>query len=298
MPNHNELYRETLGKIARKPEEGYETVFDVVREVVGKDKDGVEEFGTRLVVERRKLLPEAPVAMPRAESCPRSHEFFAVGGFVEYLKKFGSKNTVLFADVVQRRVQAVIDERAGSGKEIVVLEPQVHPRWEPCRAMQGRTVPIEQLADFVRMNRKAIVEPDGRALVFLLSQIECATEVVMHRGKGAGAVNGLMIKTTIKGGGGTTTDPVALPDSIKVKTPVWVDQAELVMEIDLVLTAKRDGTEVYAQLASADIVDAEIVAFDVIVQRLRDELGTEERFTVTHGSYGDDEWARLPAPRA
>lgn len=271
--------------LLRKAAEGHSTAFDVVDELSGD--------GKRLEIIRRKLQPESPESPIRAESKRRDHTFHAVSGFVDYLECYGSDHTVVFADADNRKVQAVLDEEAESGREVIDLAPQTHPRWQPWRQMLGQKIPLAGLFDLVRQNRRAIVEPEGRGLILSLSQVRCSTEVVLHAGQASGkadALNGITIRTKIQGR--EASENVALPDAIKVLTPVWVDEESQEIEMDLILGAKADGTEVWCQLASADIREAEIAAFDGLVEHLRKAL-TDERFTVTHGAFGETEWGYL-----
>lgn len=272
--------------LLRKPQEGYSTTIEVAQAIGGKK-------GGSLEIVRRQLQPEPPQPPERSESRKRAHEFYAVSGFLAYLAKFGSTGTVVFADTAKRCVQAVLNENSKQGKEVVALRPQVHPRWQPWRDLIGQRLAMESFLGHVRQNRKAVVEPDGRQLIFQLSQITCATEVSLRVGSASGgnqAVNGLVITTKIQGKG--QSDPVALPESIAVQTPVWVDEDEQRIEMDLVLGAKKDGTEVWCQLASADIREAEIVAFDALVGKLRTELDPNKN-TVTHGSFAEADWSYL-----
>lgn len=275
------------------PREGIQTAFELAEALDGN--------GQRLVIERRKLQAEQPTEAPRAESQARAHTFYAATGFIAYLKRFGSQATVVYADPESRCVEAVLDETAEKGREVVVLRPQTHPRWAPWRALLGQRVNLDTFRELVTQNRKTIVEPDGRALIFTLRQIRMSTEVQLQSGVvkgGAAAVNGLMIRTTITGGG-KESDVVELPESIKVRTPVLVDEPEQEVEMDLILGGKRDGTEVYAQLSSADLREAEIAAFDLLVEKLRAELVDDEKkglgFTVTHGTVSQTRWDRLRA---
>ncbi|HET99700.1 hypothetical protein LCGC14_0274060 [marine sediment metagenome] len=287
--------QQTLADLIRKPREGMETSFEVVDHLIEDAEEGTSP-GRRLVIERRKLQPEPPTEAPRAESNRRAHTFFAATGFIAYLLKFGTKNTVVLADPDQRTVQAIIDERAENGREVVTLTPQTHPRWEPWRNMLGQRVTLDVFRQLITDNRKSIVAPDGRELIFLFQQIRMSTEVQLQSGvvKGAkAAVNGIIIRTAITGAG-KESDTLELPESISVKTPVLVDEPEQLIEMDLILGGKRDGTEVYCQLASADLKEAEIFAFDALVERLRKELSGDE-FTVTHGSYATTTWDRLRA---
>ena len=284
--------QQTVEDLTTKAKEGMETTFSLVR--------ALEEGQVpTLKIERRLLNPETPEELPREESRRRQHTFYAASGFIDYLRKFGSSNTVLFADAEARRVEAVLDELAPRGREVVCLSPQIHPRWEPWREMLDQKIDLDGLRDLITGNRRSIVEPEGRHLIFMLRQIRMSTDVQLQSGVikgGAAAVNGLIIRTKVTSGG-DEADTLELPKTIKVRTPVLVDEPEQDVEMDLILSGSRDGTQVRAQLGSADLREAEISAFDGLVKRLRDELGSDEegRFTVTHGRVDEGAWARLPS---
>lgn len=290
-------------------QEGIETTIDVVKEL-GEDGDPI---GHRLIVERRTLQQEPPVPPARTEAKRRAHEFYAVAGFTSYLNKFGGGvagdtkdpgieygcTTVILADFERRKIQAILDDDPGEtagGREVLSFTPQVHPRWSPWRELLGQKITLDDFADFVRLHRRSIVpgqgNVDGRGLAFLLGQVTASTEVRLHQGKGSGALNGLTIQTTISGGG-PQTDNVPLPESITVRAPIFVDSTAEQIEIDLVLTAKRDGSEVYVQLASGDLYDAEVSAFEAIVDRLRTEFDGKDGYVVAHGSVHEEDWDYL-----
>ena len=279
-----------------KPREGIETVFELAEAL---SEDGKASVGKRLVIERRKLEAETPIEKPRRESEKRAHTFLAATGFIAYLLKYGSEHTVIYADPEQRCVEAVLDETAKHGREVVTLRPQTHPRWQPWRALLGQRIPLDSFRELVTQNRKAIIKPDGRDLIFLMRQIKMSTEVTLQSGVmkgGAAAVNGLVIRTKILGSaGGEDSEQLDLPESVTIKTPVLVDEPEQEIEMDLILGGKSDGSEVYAQLASADLREAEIEAFDGLVEKMRMELGsgTDGRYTITHGRVDEQPWERL-----
>lgn len=295
MQQHETSQHATVEDLTSKAKQGMETTFSLVEALKA---NGGEEGGVpTLKIERRLLNPETPEEMPREETKPRQHTFYAASGFIAYLRKFGSENTVLFADAQSRRVEAVLNELATKGREVVCLVPQVHPRWQPWRELLGQKLDLDNFRDLVTGNRRSIVEPDGRQLIFLMRQIRMSTEVQLQSGVvkgGAASVNGLVIRTKMTSGG-SDSDTLDLPETITVKTPVLVDEPDQVVEMDLILSGSRDGTQVRCQLGSADLREAEISAFDNLVTRLREELGGEEedRFTVTHGTVDEGEWARL-----
>jgi len=278
----------TIKELASAPKEGMRTVFDVVEAM----SEG--EGGTKLVIERRALNPEPATEGTRKESAARAHTFFAAAGFIAYLKRYGSKNTVVFADSDSRQIQAVIDEEAKGQREVVTLRPQTHPRWEPWRSLLGRKLSLDDFRELITENRKAITAPDGRGLILAMRQIRMSTEVQLQSGvmRGdAAAVNGIIIRSKVTGGG-ADSDTLALPESITVRSAVLVDEPEQDIEMDLILSGNREGNEIRCQLSSADIREAEIASFDGLIGRLRVELEPEE-FVVTHGAFNQTRWERV-----
>lgn len=274
-----------IAGLLRQAMEGHETTLSVAEELDGN--------GRRLVVERRQLQPEPKPAPVKTESQRRAHTFYARAGFTDYLLRYGGDDTVILADPSQGKVQAVIDESSKDGKEILTLEPQAHPRWVPWHNCLGIKMGLLDLLSLARNNRRAIVEPDGRALIYQLSQVQCSTSIVLHMGQASRsreAVNGITIKTKIQGQDDQAHVP--LPDSITIETPVHVDEPAQKIELDLVLGAERDGTGVWCQLASADIQEAEIQAFDDLVEQLRQDLGSEggEGRVIGHGTVRETGW--------
>jgi hypothetical protein len=234
----------------------------------------------KLVIERKR--PE----MIRSETQPRAHQFFAVDGFIEYVKLNGKdKKTVVFADHANSRMYAVLDDQAPKGAERIALQPQIHPRWEPWRNWLDRTRELDQFVDFLRQNRRTLTGDAGRDLTMALSQVKASTEVELNRGRGKKALNGLIVRTKITGGG-ANAENVELPDTITINTPIFVDTPPIGIELDLILEATNGGKTITAALASADIRDAEIAGFDAMWDAVQADLG--DKHTVVCGK---PEWA-------
>ena len=251
------------------PKEGHLTAFDVVRQIGEDGKPGT----TTLEVKRRQLQPEPPEPPTRRESKARAHEFHAVDGFVDYLLKFGSPTTVVLADAGKRCVEAVLEESAKNGREVVTMRPQVHPRWKPWRNLLGAQVPILEFGDFLRDNARAIVSPEVPELTLCFAQIRMSKRVEVFRGKttgGRSALNGVLVTTEVQGGSGSEESFQELPDHLVVRTPVMVDEPEQDIRLDIIVGTR--GDEVVVKIASADIHEAEIAAFDALVATLREKL--------------------------
>jgi len=258
-----------------------------------KDLEGVE--GQCLVVEKRQLLPEKPRSPTRAESPKRAHEFYEASALCDYIKKYGSEDTVVYADPVRYRVYAILEEKAETGFEVMILIPQIHPRFAPWYKLIGEgPVCLDEFVNFLRENRKAITtsgDLDGRALLLALSQVRASTKIELNRGRGVKALNGLTIRVNIQGT--EKDDLVELPEEIIISSPVFVGQEPRQVELDLILEGSRDGASITAQISSADLREATIEAFEELYNGLiglREEPGC----TVLYGEPKHETWAYLP----
>lgn len=278
-------------------EEGDRSVFRLVSELSGEEGG---EPGAKVleVVRRREPLPLDE--RPHEETPPRAHVFHDALGFAAYIVKEGSGRTIVLADQVGRRMAAVLDEGRPDGVEVVQMHPQTHPRWAPWAKFCGQTVLLEGLVDFLRDHRATIAcagigegeEMSSRQLMFVLSQIRCSVSIEVMKGKGATAVNGLMVKTQVRGGP-EESEPVELPEWIKVRTPVYVGGPQIEIQLDLVVEASRDGKEIAARLSASDAREAEIAGFELEVGRVTEGLSAAKGAQVALGSIAHSKWARV-----
>ena len=117
-------YPESIEHMIRNAPEGEETVFQL--------RESLDE-GETLRIERRKLQPEEPKTPKRKESPRRTHAFLALGGFLDYLRRYASPRCVIFACPGGGRlnsgtVEAVLDETSSGGFEVAsdhLLIPQL-----------------------------------------------------------------------------------------------------------------------------------------------------------------------------
>ncbi len=285
--------RDTLGDLLAGAAEGEENSLDVIRETVPFiDEDGKEGEldGRRIVVSRRQLQPEPEVEDELARSPRRCHVFNHAAGFLRYLGNYGGKNTVILADVKGMEIHAVLDEGALIGKETVRYQPRLHPRFEPWANACGKQLGIDDLVDFLRENRKAVINPSGRELVLSLSQVRASTSVELFQGDGNDSLNGLTVKTKIQGKDDSSL--VNLPESITIRVPMLIEDEEpREIELDLILAANRDGTNVTGRFATADVAEARVTSFMDVVTALADLEGTHEGAVVTFGKPDECGWA-------
>ena len=273
----------TVDELLEKIEVGKRTVFDLT-----KGADGAQ----KVIVEQRQLLAEEPRAPKKAESKRRAHTFHDLPGFKAYLKKYGGKDTVLFADVNKSSVSAVLDEQSLDGKELVSFEPQLHPRWAPWEALLGQELEVNDFIDFVRMHRRTIVKPDGRELALALSQIKASTEITLHKGKGKKSLNGLLVKTEIQGVRDEQT--VELPEELLLDTPIFVASGSKKVLVDLIIETEAEGQGLVAKLSSGDLLEFKVRAFEEMLEQLAELSSDKDKpMTVTFGRAGEAPWDYL-----
>lgn len=233
--------------------------------------DGDTDISFRLVKEPR----------PRASSPPRQHAFQNVDGFVAYLNKYGTtKDTLVLCDITSGQCRAVLKESADEGFEIVTFTPQLHPTFAAWDHMLDGTYSILDLATFIQKQRRAI--DGGVALAKLMRQIKASISIEAQEGIGNGKTNGLT--TTVKIAGVLDKLPIELPETITIKTPLFIDSEHpATLELDLVIDASSDGKKVTATLTAPTL---DTVRFE----ELKEYAAKFGAFTFAFGAPGHGAW--------
>jgi len=233
---------------------------------------------------------------PQVQEYPekRGHTFFDVKGFAGYLEKYGgvglTGEAVVFADPLSLRADAALGEEPEKmQREVVSLALEHSPLWKPWLAKFGRQIPLGEMVEFLREQRRAILSPDRREFLFTLSQVRASTETTLHQGlvkKGVESVNGLVIKTKLTGSD-SKGESVYLPDRLIVELPIFVGREPGKVTIDLVVGSNRGGTEIWAQLTQASGLHAEQQEFTEVVKELREEAPS---CRVVLGQFKETKW--------
>lgn len=283
----------TIRQLLENVNVGEANVFNVTTALTPAGKDD----GLKLEVISRKVAGEEPRAPVRKESPPRDHMFFDIEGFASYVSKYGSRNTVVFADPSESIISCVLDDKAAKGFETVSYSPLVHPLFRPWQdiSSSGNRVTLDFFADFVSSNRRSIVDPAGRDLVLLLAQVKAVVTKEIHRGRGAKSVNGLICKTMVAGV--QKDELVELPETIKIFTPLFVGGGKREVEIDVNLGVSEEG-EIEVWLACGDLLSVKADEFDQALYRLKTyfekSASADVQVTISLGGPGHGEWEYLP----
>jgi len=164
-------------------------------------------------------------APTRAKSCP---QFTEVRGFIEYVNRFKTPATVMFASVSDTGAQftAIIDYHSkdkpdyGSHRAIFTLERTTE--WNDW--MEHNRVAMAQLdfAEFLEEHQNLIVAPKGAELLELVLTLEGKQDVAwqsVERLKDGGAK--LMYDEVVNVSGATKAGIVKLPDAIVAQVRIF-----------------------------------------------------------------------------
>jgi hypothetical protein len=272
----------TIEHLLRRVPEGEETIFDLLAE--GGDKVKTIE------IKRRKLQPELPQQLPEPEIArcrARNHVFNDIDTFAGFLNREAeNEGSVVLADVDERTITAVLDENDESDNEQVTLRAIEHPLFTPWGRLLNQAIPVIDFSLFVMQHRRAVIDPDGRELAMLFSQVKMSKAVSIFSGVGKKTLNGVMVDVEIAGE--RKGMAVELPESIVINVPLFVGTSPQRIEIDLLVTNKGEYVVVYA--TAADVEQQRIIAFEEMVAKLKESTG----MLVGLGKVQHRDWRTVP----
>ncbi len=170
---------QAIETLLRKIAPGRETAFDVV-----DDLDGTKSLKITLA-ELPKPLPLKPEAPDIARAKARAHTFHESGRLLNILQREGNpQKTVVLADANARAITAVLDEADKLDREQVSFAATYHPFIRPWLDSLNKTMTIQTFALFLMQHRSRIVEPDGRELAIVCSQVTASKSITIARGTG------------------------------------------------------------------------------------------------------------------
>lgn len=249
----------SLKDLITKITEGEESVFSIAKSLDGKGKE--------IRIGKQRLPDVFPEDPPIRRAKPRSHEFHTAKTFAGYL----TNNSTALADVDNLEILAVIDENVEQDREIVSYRAKIHPMFAPWHKMLGATTEVRRFALHCMTHRRSVVDPNGRELAMVMSQVKASKTIESWSGVGNGSVNGL--RTEIQIGSEKKAEMVEIPDSIVIEAPIFIGTDPQRITIDLTIDFVDGKTVVYC--TSTDYEEAKISAFESIVNELtKAEIGT------------------------
>lgn len=157
--------------------------------------------------------------------------------FISYVKRFKTKDTVVFATLPQRQdgagaeFRAVFDYHVGGKGDDQKAAYCAHQAFFPCPlstnwntwfTASGKGMSQDAFVNFVEANTPDIVSPESAVLMEMAINFESKTEVEflskINRVTGART---LTFNETVSNGNAKTAGTITVPDQLKLKLPVF-----------------------------------------------------------------------------
>jgi hypothetical protein len=265
-------------------------------ESVERGHSNIIEVGKSLLADgREKIVLELTQKVDppvRRESPRRAHTFFDPAGFAGYLaeNKPADGRLVVLIDTDALVAKAVLDDGAKDGFEVIAFRPPYHPIFKLIKTALLKTQTVREFADGAVRCRPYIVgmdghPADGQQLAMLMRQITVSNEVTCESGAGNHAVNGVMVRTSVKAGT-TIQTQIDLPESLTLRTPIFLcgEAVEMTALLSVVpISAERAAI-------SAEVTDLEVIIHEQF-DRMLEELHQMPGAQVSFGQIAHADWA-------
>lgn len=268
-----------FAELVNQISEGKRTTFDIAKEVM---EDGENQL--KIIVEQQE---QQPLPKIRAESKAVNHVFFDENTFKDYIEKYATENCIILADLEMKTFTAVLDENATTGRQMVAFKPQIHPRleqWE--EEILNASIDVKDFVEFLMIHKRDIIEPNPQSLICILSQIRASQTIQRYAGVKNGSINGMTVKTTIEGQ--ENSEYTELPNSIKIKMPVYINRPEVIISVDLITRTNGDSIQVRATSADLDLI--RISEFEDVIESINTTIG---KGVVGYGAVHYTDWDYL-----
>lgn len=246
-----QIVNDILGRIGP----GKQTLVKVAQEMVGDEKK------ISFVVENRLAQAELPKPPVKQESPRRAHEFYDAKGFAAYLLKYKTDDTVVLVNVEKQQICGILNEKAENGFETITLQPMVHPLFAPWLRLMGAKLELPAFCDFLTQNRRAVINPESKELILMLSQVKVSKKITLQRGFGKHSINGIVCEMDIMGQ--SKSEELNLPDFITIEVPLYLDTEPTQFEIDLTIDVEDE--DIVVKCSSADLLEKRVRAFEAML---------------------------------
>lgn len=213
-----------------------------------------------------RVAPIDPV-LTRIKAAPR---FDDIDSFVEYVNRFKTTDTVMFADIKANRLTAIIDYHKAGGADYGTHRP-AHPcpwslDWERWRAVDGKPMKQGELGIFLEEMLPTIAEPSGAALIEVAGDLKIDREVTFKSAvRLQDGTNSFIYEE--KDEAKTTKGKMAVPEDVTIVCPVFMGGEPAMFKAKLRYNLNRG--ELSFRICILNRVDGEQKAFVAVVDAVK-----------------------------
>lgn len=143
---------------------------------------------------------------------------------VEYVERFKTDNTVIFADIDDNRIVAVIDYHTAKNEPAItshraVLDLKHSTAWDTWTGIEGQMYRQTDFAKFIEENSEDIASPTGATLLEMVLDLEKSKSIrVVRKMRTAGSDDG-------QSGSTVEVNGTELPSVFNLSIPVYFGEA-------------------------------------------------------------------------
>lgn len=197
--------------------------------------------------------------------------------FVTYVNRFADGGSVIFADLVARKFEAVLDyHHSGSqprwGRHRATFACAVTPDWKTWSDANGKAMTQEAFAWFLEANLPNIAEPAGATLLEVATTLEAKTEVAFrsHKRLADGQVQFRIEETIDARAGGSQQGTLEIPTSFVLVLAPFIGSEPVRLDARLRWRLKEGVVSFWFDLVRPD--DVLRTAFEAITAGIRTQV--------------------------
>lgn len=166
--------------------------------------------------------------VPKPKFITAAPQLQSTAALIDYVSRFKTENTVIFADKDDECIRAVIDyhaaesKDAGIGKHTAVLDLMLSDEFQTWLGIDGAWMPQKGFARFIELNAEDIATPKGADLLEMVLDLEKTKTVsVARKLRAAGSDDGSSGFQSDAGG-------TVLPAAFKLSMPLFYGESNKV----------------------------------------------------------------------
>lgn len=200
---------------------------------------------------------------PRPSRASGRRDLYTPESLIDYIARYRTAGTVVFADPVAQRITAIIDSHddaltPGWEQHKATFSLRRTREWKEWRDHDGKWMSQEEFTLFVEDHRTQIVKPDGASLRELVQTFKAKKSVQFEESKLiASGESQLVYREEIKGGGGAKGD-LTIPETLTLGIPPFQGRDAFRVEALLRYDIRDGRLRLSYRLRDADRIEDQV----------------------------------------
>lgn len=253
----------------------YEAAFNqgASTKMVRQNIEGIEH----VLVPPGSTLQSMERLMPAPQRIKANPEFYDAAGFCDYTEEFKQPGTRIFVDQANWRFFTVFDfhapEQPAWGDHSASLKMNESPEWKRFKAVDGKKMMPQELAEFLEENLVYVAGPIAGADLLTMAQnlkaqlkgdldIEHSTQSGLRR---------LLIKDDSVLKGQANKKELAFPEKVDLHLRIFDNHSTYPIAVFLRYRASKEGVMFWFKIPDPQRIEEQ--AFEAVIKEIRETSG-------------------------